>query len=286
MENVDEANTCQNSSGLDSVPESSQSGQQTFSDDKSKVQLSDMSSPRGASPGVAKRVLTPQPPDADEQPSKNDQSTGDNVINDLTQRFAENLLDNSSKSLPKTDYVSINQKLEEKRKQELAERLAQSELVSPHVPAVHTSASYSQLPNESPVNGGASADVLLNGSGQSTHSATTNNTHNSTPIPASAMMDVASLTISKPAFSTSSPLNSNTMWENSNGGTAGKTVDGGDAEELDLITAMSGEPAPNTLPLVADGLSDGDISSESDVDDNDGEILNIVSQVIFFPTLS
>ncbi|XP_067928325.1 uncharacterized protein [Watersipora subatra] len=231
-------------------------------------------SPRVASPGVAKRIVS-QLQKSDE--NINDLSdaakkTEDSVIHDLTQRFADNLLENPSKSVPKTEYVSINQKLEEKRKRDIAEHLARNEMHAPqgqsteNIPTVHKSSSYSQLSSESMCNGVTSSNDALSGHADS-----------SMVIPVSQLMDVSSLNISKPALTASSPLNATTLWENSNGVAAQDTGKSNESDELDLLTAMSGEPAPNTLPVLADGLSEGEISSESEAED-DGEMLKVLSE--------
>lgn len=223
---------------------------------------------RSSSPGVARRVTS----DADETgpvtshgSSPQPDSVSDVVIDSLSEKLANSLLEKPSTQTPKPEYVSINQKLAEKRQQQINENLHRNQMNSSTEgpAAIHSSASLTQLSqagdevsltHNGAVNGVADLGILL----------PETNTNN--------MMDGSLLNIGKPAPTqnhTPAVTGTQTMFETSNGIDSLTPASDSSAatHEVDILTAMSGEPTPNSLPAVMDGISDGEITSDSEVDD-------------------
>lgn len=252
---------------------------------------------RSPSPGVAKQLPTSLPesnlqdtllePNASiERLVNNPRPANEHVIEEMTQKLAGSLLDSSS-SNAKTEYISINQKLEEKRKQELAQELvktgamlAQSKQLQ-EITLVHSSSSYNQL-NDAPSSNDTTINFLVSGNTKDVAlEASSLAAVDSLAFNAScSFVEVDTPNIRKSVLNTNGPLGSHTVWENSNGSTAAlDTATGKESpSEVDILTAMSGEPLPNTLPNVTDGISDGEISLDSD-DDDDGEVDHLVAFV-------
>lgn len=260
-----------NSAELDSESDNVSSGE------KHSINVG-LNSRRSASPGVAKRVIqhdsTPAAVEtAGNNTNSNPKPSTDNAIDDLTQKMANSLLESSSNKSAKTEYISINQKLDEKRQQDLVTQLSKQEvmlpqsLVSKDIPAVHSSSSHTSL-NNSGSNGYADNILITN----STHNGITAQTNSITRNPLSSnsaaeisLMDASVLNIHKVVSDASQTPSIQTPWSNSNGVVdhAGPNTQPSN-EEVDILTAMSGEPTPNSLPVVTDGISDGEISSDSD----------------------
>jgi len=162
-----------------------------------------------------------------------DQEQETKTIENLSKRLAENLL---TKESPTTEssvkYVSLNEQIQKQQEQRQKAMLAEQ---SSELPDVHRAACYNQLVESTSMN-------LLDESN---------------------VMDTSVMTMAKPG-ATELPR-TQTMWQNQNGITVSHANDSNheQADELDILTALSGEPTPNSLPNVTDGLSDGEVSSDS-----------------------
>ena len=196
---------------------------------------------RSPSPGVARRV------DA----ASNNVLACDPTIDDLSNKLVDSLLDSKSGhgtavQVP-AKYVSMNEQIEGKQKAGFDLETAAAETVpSEHDGNPKDSTSH-------PVNDTAGddrptlPDHMINGSNGL---ADTLN-----PI------DSTTMNIDKPKFVQNSTTRTVTNWETSNG-MEFVNVDHHTSQEVDILTALSGEPTPNSLPQVTDGLSDGEVSSE------------------------
>lgn len=232
--------------------------------------VASFSKERSPSPGIARRVLTEsteEPTEAVSAPQS--EASTDAAIDNLTEKLANSLLEKPNSQPQKQQYVSINQKLAEKRQQEMKEQLAKKQtLINADLVAIHTSASITQLSQDdidiaAPTENGSlnghingpniSSDILM-------PQALSDN-----------VMDASILNISKPSTLNPSTAPSNqTIFDVTNGiDSLTPASESSGAHEVDILTAMSGEPTPNSLPLVTDGISDGEISSDSD---EEGEV--------------
>ena len=252
----------------------------------SPVTASNFRKDRSPSPGIARRVVTDVTCEPTGEPTETvSASNTDAVIDDLTEKLANSLLEKPSAQPQKQQYVSMNQKLAERRQQELNDQLVQNHHQAEKTEnpvAIHTSASLTQLSHEDIDMLGPTANGSLNGQINGAADISSD-----ILIPQSDnVMDGSILNISKPTTLNPSVVpNTQTLFDTSNGiDSLTPASENSGAHEVDILTAMSGEPTPNSLPLVTDGISDGEISSDSEVEGvpDDPAGLQIRQRVCFF----
>lgn len=245
------------------------------------------------SPGRAQLVVeTPHIPDSEAEPGV---TSKDSIINDMTQKLADQLLAEPSTTTCKPEYISINKQLEMKRQNELSQSKLVQNSTKPYedLPQVHTSSSYNSLSNST---GGIASEILTPSVvAQSAGSqVSTDNTSAANFVGSGSQreldIDIGELNISKGSASVSgsSTLNTQTLFTHTSNCNVLKVVNSDltVSQEVDMLTAMSGEPTPNSLPVVADGLSDGEISSDSEVDNTDTRDVNFAVNVSIFVLIS
>lgn len=215
---------------------------------------------RSPSPGVARRVDT----------MANDTQRCDPTIDDLSNKFVDALLDTNSAASsfqPATKYVSMNEQIIEKQMNIQSEVVSADNGSSSHSGDLAVDSTDHTSKVEAAVEINIAPVHLINGS---------NGLADTVLNP----IDSSMLNIDKQKSTQTNSARTVTNWETSNGMDL-VDVDQKTSQEVDILTALSGEPTPNSLPQVTDGISDGEISSdESDDNDDDHYDLAVSSQVI------